>query len=387
MAGRARPTWIPCGGRITGARSHAGGTVLLGVILLCLAAPVFAAAPVAIQLREGGLQRAPDGRLLIWLTLHNPAPEPRGIEVEVADTPVVHRLTLPGLAGRDLLLFTALDRGPIAVVARTGDGVATRLTPRPLPPRPAAHTAAWVGAAPGAPGLPEGWQSVPLPELPDRWAPYLAYPIWLVDEGSLARAPEATRTAIATATAAGARIVAIPAAGRIVLPPLADLRPLLPEAQPPRPRPADALATTLTRGVLWQASGALFLAMVGLARTAARRALLLAAAVVAAEVAAAPLLHPAPTVAAAYTPSGGGALEEVALTVTGSVNGPRLVSPGDRWFPTAASPGLRWVADETGLVLEGHRRLAAAGIARALAPTAGEGRGPAPRFQEVAGGH
>jgi len=372
---------------MAGALFHRGGAAFLGALLLCLATRALAAAPVAIELREGGLQRAPDGRLLIWLTLHNPAPEPRGVEVEVVGTAVAQRLTLPGLARRDLLLFTGLDRGPIEVVARTGGGVATHLAPRPLPPRPATRTAAWVGAAPGPPGLPEGWQAAPLPELPDQWPPYLAYPLWLVEEGALARAPEATRRAIATATGAGARIVAVPAAARITLPPMVDLGPLLPDTPPPRPRPPDALATALTRGGLWQGIGALFLAVVGLARTSARRALLLAAAVVAAEVAAAPLLHPAPTVAAAYTPAAGGALEEAALTVTGGANGPRLASTGDGWFPTVASPGLRWVADETGLVLEGQGRLAAAGIARALAVPPGEGRAPAPRFHEVADGH
>jgi len=372
---------------MAGALSRAGGTTLVGVLLLCLATRALGAAPIAIQLREGGLQRAPDGRLLIWLTVHNPAPEPRGVEVEVVGTAVAQRLTLPGLARRDLLLFTALERGPIEVVARTADDVETRLPRHPLPPRPATHTFAWVGVTPGPPDLPDGWQAVPLPELPDRWAPYLAYPIWLVDEVSLARAPEPTRTAIATATAAGARIVAVPATGRIALPAIADLRPLLPETPSPRPLPPDALATTLTRGALWQGGGALFLAVVGLARTSGRRALLLAVAVIAAEAAAIPLLHPPATVAAAYTPAAGGALEEVALTATGSANGPRLASAGDGWFPTVASPGLRWVEGETGLALEQHGRLAAAGTARALAVPGSATHPSAPRFQEVAGGH
>jgi len=370
---------------MAGALSRAGGAALLGVLLLFLAARALAAAPVAIQLADGGLQRAPDGRLLIWLTLHNPASEPRGVEVEVVGTAVARRLTLPGLARRDLLLFTALEHGPIEVVARTADGVETRLPRRPLPPRPVAHTAAWIGATPAPPGLPDGWQAAPLPELPDHWAPYLAYPLWLVDDASLARAPEPTRAAIATATAAGARIVAVPSAGRIAFPPIADLRPLLPDTPSPRPLPPDALAATLARGALWQGVGALFLAIVGLARTSARRALLLAVAVVAAEVAATPLLHAPAEVACAYTPAG--PLEEATATLAGNGDGPRLASPDDGWFPTVASPGLRWVASETGLALEQHGRLAAAGMARALA-VAGAGSHPsAPRFQEVAGGH
>ena len=353
---------------MAGAGSRARALPWVGALLLGLASGAWAGAPVRLALLEEGVHRAPDGHLLVWVAVHNPAATPAVTEVSVAGSPVVHRLTLPGLAHRDLLLFTDLDPGPMEIAARTDGGDTVHLPPLPLPPRPAARTCATVGAvhAPTA-ARPAGWEAAVLPGLPNHWGPYLAYPLWLVAEEAIAHASERQRTAMAAATAAGARIAVVSSGGAVRLPPISGPRPLLPKPTAPSPPFPATLATTLTRAAAWQGGGALCLALLGFSGVPARRAVLLAGAVIIALGTASPLLYPRATVGIVYSPVADGRLEEASVTVSGGDTGQRVAASGHAWLPLAAAPGLRWIAAENDLVLEQAGRLAAPATARAIA--------------------
>jgi hypothetical protein len=326
-----------------------------------------AGAPVEVSLHDDGVHRAPDGHLLVWVAVHNPATVPTVVDVSVEGSPVVDRLPLPGLAHRGLFLFTSLEEGPVEIAARTAGGETTRLAPHPLPPRPPARTCAAVGLGRAATAsLPAEWEATMLPALPDAWGPYLAYPVWLVAAEEIARASEDQRSAMTAATAAGARIVTLSAGAEVHLPSVPDPRSLLPAPSDPTPSFPSSLAATLTRAAIWQVGGALCLAILALSGLPGRRTLLLTGAVIIAVGTASPLLYPRGRVKIAYTPAPGGQLEEALVTISGGAAGPRVSASGHAWLPVAAAPGLRWIETGDGLVLHQEGRLPAPATAEAV---------------------
>jgi hypothetical protein len=360
---------------------------VLAGLLLALAGSAWAGAAIELSLQGDAVHRAPDGHLLVWVTLHNPAAVPTLVEVSAEGSPVVDRLELPGLAHRDLLLFTTLDDGPVEIVARTAGGETSRLPPLPLPPQPAARTCAAVGLGKAALAtLPAGWQAAALPALPDEWGPYLAYPLWLVEAREMARATDPQRTAISAAAASGTTILTITTGGAVHIPPIPDPRPLLPEPSDPTPPFPSSLHSTLTRAVVWQAGGALCLAIIALIGVRRRRTWLLAGAVIIAVGAASPLLYPKARVRIAYAPAGDGRLEGALVTVRGGDAGRRVAATGHAWLPLTAAPGLRWVEGEDGLVLEQDGRLAAPATARAVAIARDAAGSPPAHLREIGHG-
>ena len=299
--------------------------------------PATTAAPVAVA---ATLHRTPAGPLLAEATLHNRTATPVAVEVEVAGARITRRFTLPGLARRDLDLLVTAPAGPVVVTARAA-GHVVETEAEPLPPLPPAATVAAVADAVAPP------PADPFTALPDHWAPLLAYGAWVADESTLASATPAQGAAITAARRLGATVTPAAEGQRAA--------PLLPSPPPPGGAAFPApLATALLRlAALLGVAAALALVAAFFGRAAPPAT----AVVVLAAVAAAPRLAPPTTTTLRYGDAP--PLQRATVTAAGFGRGPLVAAKAAAWSPQATPPGLRWVIDDTTLVLEQTGPLAA----------------------------